>query len=90
MDNGRVAFVTGYVNPHLTECFVDDIVEDGETGILAPEGDIGAFAAAVARLLEDEPWRKAMGLAASRKVASCHGIESVARALDRALSGAPE
>ena len=67
-----------------------DIVEDGETGLLAPAGDIGAFAAAVARLLDDEPSRKAMGLSAGRKVASCHGMEGAARVLDRALSGVRE
>ncbi len=69
---------------------VVDIVEDGETGLLAAEGDTVAFAAAVARLLEDDASRKVMGSAAKRKVASSHGLESAARVLDRALSVARE
>ncbi|MHB8719691.1 MAG: glycosyltransferase [Candidatus Dormibacteria bacterium] len=45
-----------------------EVVEDGVTGILVPErDDPGAFAAAIASLLDDEPRRRAMSVAARRR-----------------------
>lgn len=43
---------------------VRDVVLDGETGFLVPIGDEAGLAGHVARLLEDEPLRGRMGLAA--------------------------
>ena len=37
---------------------VGDLVRDGETGLLVPRGDEQALAAAIARVLDDEPLRK--------------------------------
>ena len=54
---------------------VPDIVTDGETGLLTPEGDDAAFAAALARLLDDPGRRARMGLAASRKAAADHDFD---------------
>jgi len=42
-----------------------DIIEDGKTGILVPQvGDVQGLADAICRLIEDEPLRKQMGIAA--------------------------
>ncbi len=62
------------------------IVEDGHTGLLTPPGEVAAFAAATARLLDDANLRAAMGAAARRRVALQHGITAAARQLDAALS----
>ena len=48
---------------------VAEIVEDGRTGLLVPPGDEAALAAAIARLLDDEPLRRRLGSAARRQVA---------------------
>ncbi|MCB9729562.1 MAG: N-acetyl-alpha-D-glucosaminyl L-malate synthase BshA [Deltaproteobacteria bacterium] len=45
-----------------------EVVADGETGLLAPVGDIEALSAAVLRLARDEPLRRAMGAAARARV----------------------
>ncbi len=43
---------------------VGDVVIDGETGLLAPPGDVGALAAAMHRMIVDEPLRLRLGAAA--------------------------
>jgi glycosyltransferase involved in cell wall biosynthesis len=45
---------------------VPEVVADGETGLLVPFGDHGAFAGAVIELLEDERRRGAMAVSARR------------------------
>lgn len=47
---------------------IPDVVRDGVTGILFPSENVGAFAAALLRLLEDEETRAAMGAAARERV----------------------
>lgn len=42
---------------------LDEVVEDGITGLLAPPGDAGALAAALLRLLRDPELRRRMGRA---------------------------
>jgi glycosyltransferase involved in cell wall biosynthesis len=42
---------------------IPEVVRDGETGILVPPRDHDAMAAAIVRLLKDEPLRKRMGAA---------------------------
>jgi glycosyltransferase involved in cell wall biosynthesis len=64
---------------------VPAVVADGETGILAPEGDAGAFGAAVRSLLLEQARRETMGEAATRRVAREHDIEVAAALLDRRL-----
>ena len=46
------------------------LVRDGENGVLVPPRDPAAIAAAVERLMDDEPLRRQMGAAAARSVAS--------------------
>lgn len=45
---------------------VPDIVRDGETGLLVPVGDAEALAAALTRLVEDQPLRQRLGAAGLR------------------------
>jgi len=64
---------------------VPAIVADGETGLLAPEGDAEAFADAVVALLVDPARRDAMGRAAIEKARREHDIPTAAATLDRHL-----
>lgn len=45
----------------------EDMIEDGENGLLVPAGDSGALAAAMSLLIEDEPLRERLGAAASER-----------------------
>jgi glycosyltransferase involved in cell wall biosynthesis len=60
-----VAFATGGLA---------ELVEPGRSGLLAPPGDIDAFAAAVQRLSEDVPLRQALA-AGGRERAAQFGVE---------------
>ncbi len=62
------------------------IVRHAKTGLLAPEGDAGAFAQAVARLLDQPERRAAMGRAAREKVMACNDIASASDILAKALA----
>jgi glycosyltransferase involved in cell wall biosynthesis len=64
---------------------IGDIVADGTTGTLTPAGDIAAFSAATAALLDDPARRARMGGAARRKVAASHDLAAAARRLDAVL-----
>ena len=64
---------------------VPEIVADGRTGILTPEGDAEAFARAVARLLDDPRARAAMGRAAAERAATRHGMDAAMATLKGAL-----
>ena len=64
---------------------VPGVVADGETGLLAPEGDAAAFAAALDALLADPARRKAMGRAAGERAAREHDLAAAAKVLDRRL-----
>jgi glycosyltransferase involved in cell wall biosynthesis len=60
---------------------VGDIVADGRTGLLAPVGDVDAFAAAVRRLLDDPARRAALGAAARDKIQREHDLPAAAARL---------
>lgn len=64
---------------------VPDVVEDGSTGLLAPEGDERALANLVRALLLDEARRSRMSVAAVAFAAGERGIESAALLLGRLL-----
>jgi glycosyltransferase involved in cell wall biosynthesis len=63
------------------------LVRDGETGLVVPAGDPVALAAAVNRLLDDEPLRARLGSAARRAVGP-YTDEAMADGIGRALTAA--
>lgn len=65
---------------------VPEMVADGETGLLVPEGDGEAFAAAVAALIADPGRRAAMGRAAGERCRRRHDIAAAAARLERAIA----
>jgi glycosyltransferase involved in cell wall biosynthesis len=65
---------------------VAQIVRHGKTGLLAPEGDAGAFAKAVARLLDAPARAAAMGIAAREKAMARHDLASASDVLAKALA----
>lgn len=67
---------------------VPDIVRDGETGLVAPEGDVAAFTAAVAHLLDDAGTRRQFGRAAARHIRAGHDLPSARRALGSIIAAA--
>ena len=66
---------------------VADIVADGISGVLTPERDGAAFAAAVGSMLDDAPRREQFGRAALERVAAEHDLAAAARRLDGILQG---
>ena len=56
-----------------------EVVRHGETGMLAPLRDVGAFARAVATLLRDEQMRSAFGSRARQRVLDSYTEELTAR-----------
>jgi glycosyltransferase involved in cell wall biosynthesis len=70
---------------------IPEVLCDGVDGLLVPARDVAALAAALARLLDDDPLRARLGEAARAKVAARYSSEVVARqlgALYRELAGA--
>lgn len=65
------------------------IVEHGVTGLLVPEHDCQAFAAATARLLDDRPLRQALSEAAARHAAAHHDIATAGGLFCRQLEAVP-
>ncbi|HEY6224636.1 MAG TPA: glycosyltransferase family 4 protein [Gemmatimonadales bacterium] len=63
---------------------VPELVEDGRTGVLIPSGDIAAFAAALRRLLDDQPLRRRMGSAGRLRAEAMFGVEAHAERVLRA------
>jgi glycosyltransferase involved in cell wall biosynthesis len=64
---------------------VPAVVADGVTGLLTPIGDAAAFAAAVARLLDDPAERSRLAANARSRIASHHDERAAAHALGAAL-----
>ena len=68
------------------------LVLDGANGFVVPQGDSGALAAALGRILDDPPLRDRMGENARRAVATWDA-ERMVRGFRRAIAyvtGAPE
>lgn len=64
---------------------VPDILRDGETGLLCPQGDAAGFARAVEHLILDAPKRLAMSRTARSVVALDHGFQGAAATIDGLL-----
>jgi glycosyltransferase involved in cell wall biosynthesis len=64
------------------------VVRPGETGVLTPEADTAAFAAALRRLLGDATLRRRLGDAARARVVAEHSIEAAAASLGPLLTEA--
>jgi glycosyltransferase involved in cell wall biosynthesis len=69
---------------------VEEVVRNGETGLLAPAGDPEAFASAIASLLDHPDERRAMGDRAARFVAGERSLSSAATILASAVETARE
>jgi glycosyltransferase involved in cell wall biosynthesis len=61
---------------------VSDIVRHGETGLLAPPGNVEAFASLVDTLLRDDDLRRTLGARARARAKSIHSLDAAASALD--------
>ena len=61
---------------------VPDVVAEGVSGLLAPEGDIEAFAAALARMMSTPGLSARMGTAARAHILSRHGMAAGAERPD--------
>ncbi|MDL2401364.1 glycosyltransferase family 4 protein [Rhizobium mayense] len=64
---------------------VPEVVMEGVTGLLAPEGDLKAYADAIARLLDDDLKRWAMGDAAYRFVHENRSLTAASKRLETIL-----
>ncbi|AVA25281.1 glycosyltransferase family 4 protein [Rhizobium sp. NXC24] len=64
---------------------VPEVVVDGVTGFLTPEGDLSAQADAIARLLGDDQKRRAMGKAAYRFVHHERSLTAASKRLEAIL-----
>jgi glycosyltransferase involved in cell wall biosynthesis len=64
---------------------VPEVVRDGVTGILTPEGDVCAFADAVRSLLDDPPRRSGMAAAARQFVHGERSLSTASATLDQIL-----
>lgn len=67
---------------------VPAVVVDGVSGILTPPGDIDAYSAAIAQLLNDDARRKSLAMAARQFVLEQRSFERAADTVDRILAQA--
>jgi len=66
---------------------VEEEIEDGETGLLVPQQDPAALAAAIVRVAADDSWRAAAGERARQVVGTRFTVEAAARGLAEVLRG---
>jgi glycosyltransferase involved in cell wall biosynthesis len=62
-----------------------ELVRHGETGLLAPLGDVLGLAEALGRLLDDPREARALGRAGRERALSGHSLERMVRATEAAL-----
>jgi glycosyltransferase involved in cell wall biosynthesis len=65
-----------------------EVVADGLTGLIVPAGDVGALAAAVASLLEDEPRRLELGARARESARARFGLARMVEETERVYAEA--
>jgi glycosyltransferase involved in cell wall biosynthesis len=63
-----------------------EMVQDGETGILVPPGDVAALAEAFGRLAGDRAMRESMGRAAAARVRERFSLERHVSRMEQLLS----
>lgn len=70
-----------YGKPVVATCrtALEEIVDDGKTGLLVPPGDAEALAAALARLLGDKALARGMGEAGRQKAVALFGSNVIAQ-----------
>jgi glycosyltransferase involved in cell wall biosynthesis len=56
-----------------------EVVEDGESGLLYPVGDVQAMAEGAAGLLADEPLRRRFGEAARQRAVERFAVDKIVR-----------
>ena len=64
---------------------VPEVVVNGKTGILTPDGDVEAFAAAIAELLDNSQRSREMGAAARQFIFAERSLEAASSRLDALL-----
>ena len=64
---------------------IPEMIVEGETGVLVPEGDVGALVAALRRLIEAPDERRSLGAAARRRYLDRFTAEANARRLVEAM-----
>jgi glycosyltransferase involved in cell wall biosynthesis len=64
---------------------VPEVVKDGDTALLARQGDDSGFAAHLHRLLEDDELRRQMGRVARGDVFERHGLDTMVERMERQL-----
>lgn len=60
-----------------------EIIEDGESGLLVPVGDVSALAESIARLLKDKRMRTKLASAGNRRARRLFGLQRRVNALER-------
>jgi glycosyltransferase involved in cell wall biosynthesis len=65
---------------------IPEVVVDGETALLAPRADDGAFAANLRKLILDGELREKMGRAARRDVFERHGLDTMVKRMEAILA----
>jgi len=82
---------TAVVGPRMAP--IDEIVVDGDSGVLVDPSNVGAYADATLRVLTDETWRQALAVAGRRRIWDHFDQERVFGQLERSyralLDGAP-
>lgn len=75
--------------PVIAQCAagVPEVVRDGDTGLLTPEGDVAAFAEALERIIRNPVLAAELGSNARRFVRTHRSVESARSILARTLPG---
>jgi len=61
---------------------INEVVVDGQTGVLVPPADAEALAAAIAKLLEDADWARQLGRQARARMQQTFTLEAMADAME--------
>src|SRR3546814_11543635 len=79
------AMATGMPVVSTRHSGIPELVEDGQSGLLAAEGDHAALADALIRLTESAELARSMGRAARLRVTALHDADALDDQLDRQL-----